>query len=450
MDTVLSSYMLSRIQFAVITTFHILFPPLTIGMAAILLAMEILWLHTKNEFYLRHMTFWTKLFILNFGVGVVSGLPLEFAFGTNWAPFTRGTGTFVGNLLGYEAVIAFMLEAAFVSIMVFGRKRVPPGLHLFATGMVTLGAILSAFWIMSANAWMQTPAGAVFYDGKVVITDYLAAIFNPDLPLALSHMLNASFELGVFVLGGVSAWFILKERYPRFFLATFKAAALAAVVIAPLQIWIGDTQGRALQSVQPEKLAAIEAHWNTNPPGRGAPWALLAWPDEKMQQNAWAIEIPDALSLLITHSPAGEVKGLKAFPPQNQPPVWIPFYAFRIMVAAGFFLAFVALWTIIAWYRGRLAPERAPQQRKLLIAWLWTIPMTYLAIEAGWYTREVGRQPWVVYGVFRTQDAYTPHPVGMLLWSLAFYILIYGAIILTAFFFARRIIQRGPKLESAP
>ncbi|MFZ5660481.1 MAG: cytochrome ubiquinol oxidase subunit I [Pseudomonadota bacterium] len=450
MEDWLSVYMLSRIQFGVIAAFHILFPPLTMGLSLILLTFEVLWLRTRDAFYYRQLRFWTKLFLLNFGVGVVSGIPLEFSFGTNWAPFARDTGSFVGHLLGYEAVLAFMLESAFLSIMVFGWRRVSAGVHLFATAMVALGANLSAFWIMSANSWMQTPSGAVFQDGKAIITDYFAAIFNEDLPAAYWHMTAAALELSLFVLGGVSAWYLLRGRHADFFLRLFKGAALALLLVAPLQIWLGDLQGQSVARSQPAKLAAMEAHWQTNPPGTGAAWALLAWPDEAGQRNLWSLDIPYGLSLLVTHSPHGQVRGLREFPPADQPPVWIPFYSFRIMVAAGFFMAAVALWTLWAWRRGDLTPARIGTRRWLLRAWMACIPIAYLAIETGWFTREVGRQPWIVYGIMRTEHAYSALPLGTLLWSLVTYIVVYGVIITMGFILARRILRAGPDLSSPP
>ncbi|MDE2089907.1 MAG: cytochrome ubiquinol oxidase subunit I, partial [Gammaproteobacteria bacterium] len=385
---------------------------------------------------------------LNFSVGVVSGIPLEFSFGTNWSAFATAAGNFFGNILGFETVLAFMLEAGFLGIMLFGWRRVPPLMHLFATGMVALGSVLSAFWIMVASAWMQTPAGVVFRNGRFVVTNYARAIFNPDLPYAFWHMFTACLELSLVVVTGLCAWYLLKGRNSTFFLPMFKAAALATVLVAPLQILIGDSAGTALAGTQPAKLAAIEAHWHTNAPGRGAPWALLAWPDQARQDNRWAIEIPDGLSLIVTHSLTGRVQGLSVFPRRDQPPVWIPFYAFRLMVAAGFFIALTAFWTLWVWGRGRLTEAQTGRHSWLLRAWMACIPAAYLAIEAGWFTREVGRQPWLVYGLLRTGAGVSHLSAGTVLASLLGYLALYTGIGVAAFYFAWRILLQGPDLKT--
>lgn len=447
METWLDPLLLARAQFAFIAAFHILWPPLTIGLSLILFWQEAMWLRTGDPYYYRHARFWTRLFLLNFGVGVVTGLPMEFAFGTNWGPFAAATGSFVGNLLGFEAVLAFALEAGFLGIMVFGWNRVPAPMHLFATGMVVLGGVLSAFWIMVANAWMNTPAGTTQVDGQFIVTDYLAAIFNPDLKYSFTHMLLASVELSLVVVAGVSAWHLLKQHQVAFFLPMFKVAALATLIVAPLQVLVGDLSGLAVAEQQPAKLAAMEGHWETNAPDEGAPWAVLAWPDPKAQENRWALEIPHGLSLIIDHSLTGQVTGLREFPRDEQPPVWIPFYAFRLMVLAGLFIAAVAIWTAFAWRRGGLEASRISGRRWLLRAWLVAIPAVYLALEAGWFTREVGRQPWAVYGMMRTSESHSDLPVGSLLWSLGGFVFFYAIIGVAALVFAMRIVRSGPDLD---
>lgn len=449
MDAWLDPVLLSRLQFAFIAAFHILWPPLTIGLSLILFGWEALWLRTGRAYYYRQARFWTRIFLLNFGVGVVSGLPMEFAFGTNWGPFSIATGNFIGNILGFETVLAFATEAGFLGIMIFGWNRVPPPVHLFATGMVVLGSVFSAFWIMVANAWMHTPRGAVIVDGRFVVSDFLAAIFTPDLAHSFTHMLLACLELSTVVMAGFSAWYLLKGRQVDFFLPLFRFAALATAVIAPLQIIAGDLAGGALAEHQPAKLAAIEAHWQTNPPGAGAAWSLIAWPDSARQTNRWALEIPNALSLIVTHSMTGEVRGLRDFPVRDQPPVWIPYYGFRLMLAAGLFIAALALWTLASWRRGHLQRARIGDRRWLLRAWIAAIPAVYLALEAGWFVREVGRQPWLVYGFIRTTEGAGALTSGAVLWSLAGFVLSYAVIGLVAFVFARRIAVEGPDLDSA-
>ncbi|MEK8088800.1 cytochrome ubiquinol oxidase subunit I [Thermithiobacillus plumbiphilus] len=448
MSEILNVEMLSRVQFAVVAGLHILFPPLTIGLSLIIFFLEASWVRTKDLFYLQHTKFWMRIFVLNFGIGVVSGIPMEFLFGVNWGPLSTNNGAFLGNLLGFEAVLAFMLEAAFLSIMVFGWTRVPPKAHLAATGIVTFAATLSAFWIMSASSWMQTPSGITLVNDKIVISDYLAAIFNPSFPASFLHMEMASIELSLFVTGGISAWYILKGRNTDFFLRLLKISLTALILVAPLQVLLGDWEGQNIAHHQPAKLAATEAHWNTNPPGTGASWSLLAWPNRETQSNDWSIEIPYVLSLLIHHDPKASVIGLREFPREDQPPVLIPYYTFRIMMAIGFFFAGLALWTGWLWWRGRLDMTHAPRQRWLWRAWILSIPLAYLAVESGWFLREVGRQPWVIYGIMRTEHAYSQIPLQSLIWSLGSYALLYTTLIVIGFYFARRILREGPDLDT--
>ncbi|MGD9888459.1 MAG: cytochrome ubiquinol oxidase subunit I [Halothiobacillaceae bacterium] len=443
---------LSRLQFAFLAMFHILWPPLTVGLAMIILGLETTWLRTKNIFYYHQTRFWIRIFMINFGVGVISGIPMEFAFGTNWGAFSVASGDFFGNILGFETAMAFMLEAGFLGIMLFGWNRVSPGMHLFATSMVVLGSTLSVFWIMVANSWMQTPIGVEYIHGKFVITDYLAAVFNPDLPHGFWHMFIACIELSLVVVAGISAYYLLKQRETKFFLPAFKMAVTSLVLIAPLQIIIGDSAGGALAETQPAKLAAIESHWETNPPGTGAPWAVLAIPDQKNQRNLWEWTIPDALSLIVTHSPTGTVVGLRDFKIEDQPPIWIPFYAFRIMVAAGAFMAFMALWTLWLLWRNkeRMGLENISQNKWLLRGWILAIPAAYIAVEMGWLVREIGRQPWIVYGMMRTQHGVSALPLASVQWSLLSFLVFYLAIGIAAFYFMRHVLRKGPMYENPP
>jgi cytochrome d ubiquinol oxidase subunit I len=382
---------------------------------------------------------------------VVSGFPLEFQFGTNWSRFSAATHGFFGSILGFEGAMAFMLEAGFLGIMAFGWKRVSPRVHLFATCMVASGASLSAFWIMVANSWMQTPAGGSWVNGRYVMESYWQGIFTPDLPWGFSHMWIACLETTLFVVGGLSAWYILKNRHVGFFLRSFKLALLAALIITPLQIWLGDASGRTVAEYQPTKLGAIEAHWVTNPPGQGAPWKLLAWPDPEKQGNDWTfLEIPDGLSLLITRSFTGQVKGLRDFPRDNQPPILLPFYSFRIMIGIGFAMFGLMLWTLWVWYKKGLTAELLPQQKRLLYAWIAFAPLGYLAVEMGWITREVGRQPWIIFGLLRTGDGASVLPASAVASSLGIYCVLYTILFLAFTIFAWRILKRGPNLEERP
>jgi len=451
MDLINNHVMLSRLQFAFTTMFHITWPLLSIGLSIFLVVMESLWLKTKDPDYYHQTRFWGKLFLLNFAMGVVSGFPLEFQFGTNWSRFSTATHGFFGSILGFEGAMAFMLEAGFLGIMAFGWKRVSPRVHLFATCMVASGASLSAFWIMVANSWMQTPAGGSWMNGRYVMESYWQGIFTPDLPWGFSHMWIACLETTLFVVGGLSAWYILKNRHVGFFLKSFKLALLAALIITPLQVWLGDASGRAVAEYQPTKLGAIEAHWLTNPPGQGAPWKLLAWPNPEKQGNDWTfLEIPDGLSLLITRSFTGQVKGLRDFPRENQPPILLPFYSFRIMIGIGFAMFGLMLWTLWVWYKKCLTTELLPQKKWLLYAWIAFAPLGYLAVEMGWITREVGRQPWIIFGLLRTGDGASVLPASAVATSLGIYFFLYTILFLAFTIFAWRILKRGPNLEERP
>ena len=445
MDAFSNPVFLSRVQFGITAMFHILWPVLTIGLGIFLVIVEALWLKTGNREYLRQARFWTRLFLLNFSVGVVTGIPMEFQFGTNWSVFSAAGGDFFGHMLGFEAAMAFMLEATFLGIMIFGWNRVPPRMHLFATSMVALGGTLSAFWIMVANSWMHTPTGGFFENGRFVITDHMAAIFNPDMPWGVSHMWVASIETSLFVIGGISAWYLKKGRFTDFFLKSFKMAVIGAVVVTPLQVWLGDGSGRAVYEHQPAKLGAIEAHWKTNPPGEGAPWKLVAWPDPGGQRNLWELDVPNGLSLLLTHTTTGTVRGLTDFPVEDQPPVAVPFYAFRVMIACGGALFLLMVWTLLAWRKGDLTAQRIEGRKRLLGAWMAAVPLCYLAVEAGWITREVGRQPWMLYGLLRTGDSATSLHAATVGASLLTFSVVYPLLFVLFLFFARRVLLKGPE-----
>jgi len=439
---------LSRLQFAFTAMFHILWPVFTIGMSLLLFFMEAMWLKTRDDRYYHHARFWTKLFMLNLAVGVVSGIPMEFQFGTNWSKFSVAGGDLFGHLLGFEAAMAFMLEATFLGIMIFGWKRVRPGMHLFSTAMVALGASMSAFWILVANSWMQTPAGGNFRDGRFVIQNNFNAIFNPDMIWGVTHMWVACLEITIFVVGGISAWYIYKKRNAEFFLRSFKIVVVVAILVTPLQIYLGDSSGRSVFHTQPTKLAAIEGHWHTNPPGTGAPWSLVAWPDKEKQDNVFDIKIPYMLSILVTHSLTGQVKGLTDFPVDEQPPVILPYYSFRIMAGIGFLLFFLMLWTCWAWRKGKLNTAEVTRQKWLLYSWMAALPLSYIALEAGWVTREVGRQPWIIYGVLRTQESASNLTASAVGTSLLVFFAIYFVLFVLFVLFARHVILQGPDFES--
>ncbi len=441
---------LARLQFALTTMFHILWPLTTIGLSVFLVALEALWLKTGDADYHRHFRFWSRIFGVGFAVGVVSGIPLEFQFGTNWAPFSHAAGNFFGQVLSFEGSMAFMLESAFLSIMLYGHRRVPPWAHFLSTVLVCFAASLSAFWIMAANSWMQTPAGGVFRGGVFHMESFWGAVFNPDTVLSFSHMWLACVETGLFLVGGVSAFYIWRGRDAAFFLRSFKLALVLAVAVTPLQALLGDASGVHIGKVQPAKVAAIEAHWETNAPGTGASWNILAWPDPENERNRFEIPVPYVLSLLITHTPTGKVPGLKDFPRQYRPPIVIPFYTFRGMVGIGFAMVGVMLTSLYAWRKGLLSPENASRARPILAAWMAMAPLGYLATELGWITREVGRQPWIIYGWLRTGEAASALPAGAVGASLAMYLLAYTLLPLAAGWFFFLILRKGPDLTEQP
>ncbi|EUC13905.1 UNVERIFIED_ORG: cytochrome bd-I ubiquinol oxidase subunit 1 apoprotein [Burkholderia sp. CF145] len=442
---------LSRAQFAMTAIFHILWPILTISLSAFLFLVEALWIKTGDVMLYRQARFWSKLLVLNFAVGVVSGIPMEFQFGTNWAGFSQYAGQFIGNILGFEGAMAFMLEAGFVGVMLLGWGRVPRGVHLFATGMVALGSSISAFWIMVANSWMQTPAGYAVVDGKIEVTNYLAAIFNPDMVWGVSHMWVAAIETGMFVIAGISAYNLFRRRHPDFFARSFKIALAVLVIAAPLQVWLGDSSGVSVFETQPAKGAAIEGHWHTNAPGTGASWSLLAWPDKTAQRNDWSLEVPGMLSVLGTHSLHGQVKGLTDFKPEDQPPMLpLLYYAFRVMAGIGFCFMLLAFWTVYALRKARGSLDALLARRKLLLAWVLCIPLPYVAVEAGWIVREVGRQPWVVYGLLRTSQAASTVAPSSISLSMVMFFAFYVVLLVTFFVLARRWLRTGPDLTSVP
>ncbi|RQR52654.1 cytochrome ubiquinol oxidase subunit I [Burkholderia sp. Bp9125] len=442
---------LSRAQFAMTITFHILWPILTIGLSLFLLLLEVMWIRTNDVMYYRHARYWGKLLVLNFTVGVVTGIPMEFQFGTNWSGFSQFSGQFVGNILGFEGAMAFMLEAGFIGVMTLGWGRVPRGVHCFATAMVALGSSISAFWIMVANSWMQTPAGVTLINGKLVVTDYLSAIFNPDMVWGVLHMWMAAIETSVFVIAGISAYHLFRRRHPEFFARSFRIALGVLVFAAPIQVWLGDSSGTSVFATQPAKGAAIEGHWKTNPVGTGAAWSLVAVPDQEKQRNEWSIEVPGLLSILGTHSLHGQVKGLTDFPRADQPPmVPLLYYAFRLMAGIGFAFMLLAFWTAHALRKARGSLDGLLAQRKLLLAWVLCIPLPYLAVEAGWIVREVGRQPWVVYGLLRTSQAVSTVPAAAVTASMAMFSVFDVALFITFFVLARKWLRNGPDPASMP
>lgn len=440
---------LSRLQFALTAIFHMLWPVLTTGMAIYLIMIEGLWLKTRNLDYYHHARFWSKIYVLNFGIGVASGLPMAFQFGLNWAPFSESVGDFFGTVLGFEGTMAFMLEASFLGIMLFGWERVPPVIHLISTILVAIGANLSTFWILAANSWLQTPAGGEFIDGKFVVQDYFQAIANPFMVNSFLHMFFATLETSLFVIGGISAWYILNQRYPEFFAKSLKVVLAIAIGIAPLQIFVGHLSAEQVYHYQPAKLAAMEAQWETIPAGVPADWSLLAIPNDRAERNEWEVKIPGALSYLLELKPTLEqpVKGLKEWDAADRPHmIGLIYYSFRIMSGIGTFFAALMTISVIQWLRGKLAADAIAQQQWLMRAWILAAPLGYVAVETGWIVRCVGRQPWIVYGEMRTVESASHLPAGEVLFSLVGLTSMYLVFLTAALFFGSRIVRRGPNL----
>ena len=420
----LDPVILSRIQFAFVIAFHFLLPAFTIGLASYIAVLEGLLLATKKQVYLRISTFWIRIFAVAFGMGVVSGIVLPYQLGTNWSRYSDATANIVGPLMAYEALMAFFLEAGFLGVLLFGRKLVPQWVHFFSALMVAIGTLLSAFWILAANSWMQTPAGFEIIDGRFVPTDWMAVIFNPSFPYRLLHTVTAAYLTTAFTVIGIAAWYLRHGRYLDEAKVMIAMGVILASMLVPAQALLGDLHGLNTLEHQPQKLAAMESLWETR---AGAPAVLFALPDEAAEANHFEVSIPKLGSLYLTHSFDGVVRGLKDFPRANRPPVAPVFFGFRVMVGMWAIMFALTLWAWWLAWRNRLFGSPA-----FLRAATWAIPAGYVAVIAGWITTEVGRQPFVVYGHLRTADAVTPTLTGgdvlaSLLTYIAVYIVVFGA-----------------------
>ncbi|QFX96557.1 cytochrome ubiquinol oxidase subunit I [Acidithiobacillus thiooxidans] len=437
--------LLSRLDFAWITSLHILWTPMTIGMSWLLFGIEVLWLRTGDERWYKLNRFFEKIFIINFGAGVATGVTMEMAFGILYGPFSQAVGPFFGNILGFETITAFMYEAGFIGLMVFGWGKISKTMHLFATFNVGISSTLSAGWILVANSWMQTPDGVVFKNGLFQVSNWWSAIYNDNFHWGFPHMWIACVELALFVFAGVSAWFILKNRNTELFVKLLKPALLALLIVTPLQIYLGDTLGRDVAQTQPTSLAAMEGHYHTYLPNGqvNTGWHLIAIPNSQNDGTRFAITIPYVLSLLETHTLTGKVTIMDSFPARDRPDVWVPFYAFRIMVAIGFFLFLVALWGNWLRLRGKLNATALRQHPWFLRAVVFSAFLPYLAIWTGWWVREIGRQPWVVFGMMRTYEGVSHMSLGQeVVWFVG-YIIFELAVWSGAWYFFSRVIQKG-------
>ena len=430
-----TALILARMQFAANITFHILFPTITIALGWILFFFRMRFKATRDAAWEEAYYFWTKVFALTFALGVVSGITMSFQFGTNWPGFMEKAGNIAGPLLGYEVLTAFFLEATFLGVMLFGRGRVSERMHLIATFLVAFGTTMSAFWIISLNSWMHTPVGFEIVNGKMFATDWLAILFNPSFPYRFSHMLLASGLTASFVVAGVSAWQVLKKVDSK---ATHKAlttALTAAAVLIPIQIFVGDMHGVNTLKYQPAKIAAIEGVWNTE---KGAPLTLFAWPDKTSKSNLYAIEIPKLASLILTHDIDGEIKGLNEFDGKH-PPVAPVFWAFRVMVGMGSMMLLVS-WTGMYFLRKRTVNTLPKLYLRALAIMAFS---GWIATVAGWYVTEIGRQPYIVYGVITVAETAAKHAPGMIGLTLTAYLALY-VFLLCAYVFVVKGLSEKP------
>jgi cytochrome bd ubiquinol oxidase subunit I len=430
---------LARFQFAFTVSFHIIFPAFTIGLASYLAVLEALWLKTGQDVYISVFNFWKRIFAIAFGMGVVSGIVLSYQFGTNWSVFSDKAGPVVGPLMGYEVLTAFFLEAGFLGVMLFGMDRVGRGLHLFATLMVAFGTLLSAFWILAANSWMQTPAGHVMNEaGEFVPQDWFTIIFNPSFPYRLVHMTLAAYLTTAFVVGGIGAWHLLRDRNNEPARLMFSMAMWMAAIVAPIQILAGDLHGLNTFEHQPAKIAAMEGHFETQ---SGAPFYIFGLPDMAAEETKYAVEIPRLGSLLLTHDFNGTVQGLKDWPPSDRPNAALVFWSFRLMVGIGFLMAGLGLLSLWQRYRARLYSSRALHWMAVVMA-----PSGFIAVLSGWTTTEAGRQPYTVYGLLRTSDSISPVDAAAVGSSLLAFVLVYLAVFGAGAFYMLRLMLKRPEL----
>lgn len=433
----LSAFDLARIQFAFTVSFHIIFPAITIGLASFLAVLEGLWLKTRNKDYLALFHFWSKIFAVNFAMGVVSGLVMAYQFGTNWSFFSDFAGSITGPLLTYEVLTAFFLEAGFLGVMLFGWNKVGEKLHFFATCMVALGTLMSTFWILASNSWMQTPQGFEIVNNQVVAVDWLAVIFNPSFPYRLAHMGVAAFLASAFFIAASASWHLLKGNKTSAMKKMLSMSIWIILILAPIQALIGDMHGLNTLKHQPAKIAAIEGHWQNNP-GEATPLILFGIPDMDEEKTKYALQIPYLGSLILTHSLDKQVPALKEFPKDDRPNSLIVFWSFRIMVGLGMLMILVGVWGTWLRYKKKLYQSNLFLRFTFLMA-----PSGLIAILAGWFTTEIGRQPWVVYGIQRTRDAVSAHGEMHMSISLLIFLIVYGSVFGIGYAYMLKLIRKG-------
>ncbi|MGB6053830.1 MAG: cytochrome ubiquinol oxidase subunit I [Burkholderiaceae bacterium] len=433
----MDALLLSRIQFAWVIALHILLPAFTVGLSCYIATLEIRWWLTGNDVVRRLSAFWIRIFAVSFGMGVVSGIVMPFQFGTNWSRFSDHTSSVLGGLFAYEVLTAFFLEAAFLGILLFGRKLVPRWAHALSAVVVALGTLLSSFWILAVNSWMQTPTGYQIVDGRFEPASMLQVIFNPSFPYRLVHTVTAFVITTAFVILAVGCFYLRRRRSIEESKIMLRMSLLFLIVMVPIQVIVGDLHGVNTLHHQPAKLAAMEGLWETE---RGVPASIIGLPDEQAETNHFEVAIPKLGSLYLTHDWNGEVQGLKAFPREDRPPVAIVYFAFRIMVGIGLLMLALVITGLVLWRRGKLFDSDW-----YLRLGTWAAPIGFIAVLAGWTTTEVGRQPWVVYGLMRTADAVTPSLTAHDVWlSLAGYVLAYIAIFGLGLLMLVRLVKLGP------
>ncbi|HEY1329582.1 MAG TPA: cytochrome ubiquinol oxidase subunit I [Casimicrobiaceae bacterium] len=428
---------LSRLQFAFVIAFHILLPAFTVGLSAFILVLEALHVWKRDAIYLRLSVFWTKMFAISFGMGVVSGIVMPFQIGTNWSRYADVTASVLGPLFTYEVLVAFFLEAGFLGILLFGRKLVPPWAHLFSAIAVAAGTLFSSFWILAANSWMQTPQGYRIVDGRFVPADWLAVIFNPSFPYRLAHTVTGFFVTTGLVVAGVAAWHLKHDNHVPEARRMLGMTFLLLAFLVPLQVVLGDLHGVNSVEHQPIKVAAMEGAWETQ---ARAPAVLFAWPDEARERNLYEIAIPALASLYLKHDLDATVQGLKSVAADDRPPVVPVFIAFRVMVGLGLLMLALVVSAGVLHFRKRLFVSRAFHN-----ACIAMMPAGFIAVVAGWTVTEVGRQPWIVYGLMRTRDAVSPSlTAGNVATSLLFYAVVYVIVFGAGIFYMARVAREGP------
>ena len=437
----MDALLLSRIQFAWVIAFHILLPAFTVGLACFIATLEVRWWITKDDTVRRLSAYWIKIFAISFGMGVVSGIVMPFQFGTNWSRYSDSASTVIGSLLAYEVVTAFFLEAAFLGVLLFGRKLVPQWAHALSAVMVALGTLMSSFWILAVNSWMHTPRGYQVVDGRYFPTSMFDVIFTPSFPYRLTHTVIAFVVTTAFVILGVGAHYLRHDRFPAESKIMVRMSLAFLAIMVPTQIMVGDLHGLNTLEHQPTKVAAMEGLWET---GRGVSASLFAIPDQEAETNHFEIAIPKFASLYLTHDINGEVKGLKEWPKEDRPPVAIVYFAFRIMVGVGMLMLLTVYTGLFLWKKGSLFASRRYLRLCTMVA-----PVGFIAVLAGWTTTEVGRQPWVIYGLMRTRDAVTPSLTTLdVAISLGAYMLSYLFIFGAGFILLRRLVRIGPPTGS--